>query len=194
MPPGRGHDGHVDLEAIDLTTVVVRTDRLVLRPFAPGDADAVYRACREPALQRWLVGLPSPYTPESAADFVSGIAPRGRAAGTDLACAIEADGELVGSCGAHALTTGRLGPELGYWIAPWAQRRGYAAEAADGLARWAFDLGAPRVHLFTDVDNAPSAATARRAGFVEEGVVRGCLEQRDGSRGNALLFGRLAAG
>ncbi len=50
------------------------------------------------------------------------------------------------------------------------------------------------MHLFTDVDNAPSAATARRAGFVEEGVVRRCLEYRDGTRVDAVLFGRLASG
>ena len=95
-------------------------------------------------------------------------------------------------CGVHELTSGRLGPEIGYWIAPWARREGYAAEAARALADWAIGHGAERVHLFTDVDNAPSRAVARRAGFVEEGVVRGCLEYRDGRRADAVLFGRLA--
>jgi RimJ/RimL family protein N-acetyltransferase len=182
----------VDLEGVDLNTQTVRTERLLLRPFRPGDVDAVFRACRHPDLARWLTALPSPYTREAAADFVTGIAPRGRAAGTDLGCAIDVDGELVGSCGMHNLTTGRLGPEIGYWVAPWARRQGYASEAADGLARWAIERGAPRVHLFADVANGPSLATARRAGFAQEGVVRNCLEYRDGARGDAALFGRLA--
>ena len=77
-------------------------------------------------------------------------------------------------------------------IAPWARRRGYAAEAARALADWALALGAPRVHLYADVGNTASQAVARRAGFTQEGVVRSCLEYRDGTRGDAVLFGRLA--
>ena len=182
----------MDLTNIDLTTEVVHGKRVLLRPFRPADVDTAYRACQDADLQRWLTALPSPYTREAAVEFITEIAPRGREAGTDLGCAIEVDGELVGSCGVHHLTTGRLGPEIGYWIAPWARRQGYAAEAARGLADWAIGHGAPRVHLFTDVDNTASQAVARRAGFTAEGTVRSCLEYRDGSRGDAALFGRLA--
>jgi RimJ/RimL family protein N-acetyltransferase len=182
----------VELNGVDLVTEVVRTEHLLLRPYRRKDVDPVYRACQDPELQRWLTALPNPYTREAAADFVIGVAPRGRAAGTDLSCVIDVDGELVGSCGLHGLTTGRLGPEIGYWIAPWARRQGYASEAASGLARWAIEHGATRVHLFADVRNEPSQATARKAGFVQEGVVRGCLDYRDGTRGDAALFGRLA--
>jgi RimJ/RimL family protein N-acetyltransferase len=191
---GHAHHGSVtlDLTSVDLITEVVRTERLLLRPFRREDVDPVYRACTDPDVQRWLTALPSPYTRETAAEFVLDIAPRGRAAGTDLGCAIETDGELVGACGMHQLTTGRMGPEIGYWIAPWARRQGYATEAAGGLAEWAFGLGAFRVHLFADVNNAPSQAVARRAGFEQEGVVRQCLEYRDGSRQDAVLFARLA--
>jgi RimJ/RimL family protein N-acetyltransferase len=183
-----------DLTAVDLTAATIRTDRLTLRPFRPEDVDPVYRACQDPDLQRWLTALPSPYTRESAVEFVTEIAPRGREAGTDLGCGIEVDGELIGSCGANHLTTGRLGPEIGYWIAPWARRKGYAAEAAGALADWAIGRGAPRVHLFTDVDNTASQAVARRAGFTAEGTVRACLDYRDGTRGDAVLFGRVAGG
>src|SRR3954454_3774393 len=181
----------LDLAHVDLTVETVRTDRLVLRP--PGDADVepIVRAFEDPEMHRWLTAPPFPYTRPDAVEFVTGIAPSGRAAGSDLVCAIEADGGLVGVIGLHSLTGGRLGPEMGYWIAPWARRNGYAAEAARGLADWALAHGAPRAHLFTDVDNAPSQAVARRAGFAEEGVVRGCLEYRDGRRADAVLFGRL---
>jgi RimJ/RimL family protein N-acetyltransferase len=182
----------MELDGIDLTSEVVRGKRVLLRPYHPDDVDPVYRACQDADLQRWLTALPSPYTREAAVEFVTGIAPRGREAGTDLGCAIEVDGELVGSCGAHHLTTGRLGPEIGYWIAPWARRHGYAADAAGALAGWAITHGAPRVHLFTDVDNTASQAVAVRAGFTAEGTVRSCLEYRDGSQGDAVLFGRLA--
>jgi RimJ/RimL family protein N-acetyltransferase len=182
----------LDLTGIDLTTETVRGDRLLLRPHRPGDVDGVYRACQDPDLQRWLTALPVPYRREDAAVYITEISARGRANGTDLGCAIEVDGELVGSCGLHSLTSGRLGPEIGYWIAPGARREGSAAEAARALADWALAHGAERVHLFTDVANTPSQAVARRAGFTQEGVVRRCLTYRDGSRADALLFGRLA--
>ena len=181
----------IDLAAIDLTTETIRTARLVLRPFRPADVDAVLRASQDPETRRWIGALPVPYTRENAREFVEVTAVRDRADGHGLSSAVEADGELVGTAGAN-LRPGRLGPEIGYSIAPWARRRGYAAEAARALADWALGLGAPRVHLYTDVGNTASQAVARLAGFTQEGVVRSCLAYRDGSRADAQLFGRLA--
>jgi RimJ/RimL family protein N-acetyltransferase len=116
----------------------VRTDRLVLRPPRPEDADAVHRACLDPENQRWLFALPVPYTRESARVFVEEVAPGERAKGRALTA--EVDGELVGAGGLH-FVPGRLGPEIGYWIAPWARGRGYATEAARGLAEWGLAHG-----------------------------------------------------
>jgi RimJ/RimL family protein N-acetyltransferase len=183
--------GVLSLSAVDLTTEVVRTDRLTLRPYRPDDVDAVHRASQDPETQRWIGLLPLPYTREEARKFVEDIAMKEREDGLGLSVVIEADGELVGTGGLH-LRPGRLGPEIGYSVAPWARRRGYAAEAAHGLAAWALGHGAPRVHLFADVGNTASQAVAVRAGFTAEGTVRGCLEYRDGSRGDAVLFWRLA--
>ncbi|WP_169063921.1 GNAT family N-acetyltransferase [Geodermatophilus dictyosporus] len=180
----------LSLTGVDLTTEVVRTARLVLRPFRPDDVPAVHRASQDPETQRWVSAIPVPYTLEDARSFVEGVGTAHRAEGLGLPVVVEADGELVGTA-ALQLRPGRLGPEIGYTIAPWARGRGYAAEAADGLAGWAFGRGAPRVHLVIDVDNAVSQAVARRAGFTREGVVRGCLARRDGSRADAVLFGRL---
>ena len=52
----------MDLSGIDLTTEVVRTERLVLRPYRPADVEAVLAACQDPETQRWLPDLPQPYT------------------------------------------------------------------------------------------------------------------------------------
>lgn len=67
-----------------------------------------------------------------------------------------------------------------------------ASSRRDPARGRALDLGAPRVHLWVDVDDAASQATARRAGFTQEGVVRAALDRRDGSRADAVLFGRVA--
>jgi RimJ/RimL family protein N-acetyltransferase len=186
----RGLSAELDLSAVDLPTEVVRTDRLVLRPYRPEDAEAVFTASQDPETLRWLPLLPQPYTRADAVAWVAAIAPAERADGVGLPVAIDADGQLVGSAGVH-LRGGRLGPEIGWWIAPQARRRGYAAEAAHALADWALGLGAVRVHAFVDVGNTASQAVARRAGFVREGVVRACLVRRDGSWADAVLFSRL---
>ncbi|RZU32997.1 GNAT family N-acetyltransferase [Blastococcus saxobsidens] len=180
----------MDLAAVDLTTETVRTERLVLRPYRSADVEAVHRASQDPETQRWISTIPVPYTLEDARHYVEEVAIRERTDGTGLAVVVEADGELAGTAGVY-LRPGRLGPEIGYTVAPWARGNGYAAETAHALAEWALALGAPRVHLFVDVDNVASRVVARRAGFREEGVVRACLDQRDGGWSDAVLFGRL---
>ena len=178
------------LDDVDLTIETVRTERLVLRPYRPDDVDAVYRACLDPDIHRWIP-LPTPYTRADAEQFVGVATVSARQEKRAMLTAVEADGTFVGSAGVH-FPTSLLGPAVGYWLAPWGRGRGYAAEAARELAEWAFRHGALRAHLFADLDNPSSQAVARRAGFTREGVVRSCLPYRDGTRGDAVLFGRLA--
>jgi RimJ/RimL family protein N-acetyltransferase len=180
----------MDLTGVDLTTEVVRTERLLLRPWRPDDVAVVHRACQDPEIQRWNIAIPSPYTLDDARVYVLDVAPRSRAAGTGMPVAIEADGELVGASGLR-FGDSILGPDIGYWMAPWARDRGYAAETTRALADWVLAHGAPRVHLYADVRNVASHRVARRAGFSKEGVVRSGLEYRDGTRGDAVLFSRL---
>ena len=180
----------MELDGIDLTTETVRTQRLLLRPYRADDAEAVHRACQDPEILRWLT-VPSPYTLADAVVFTAETMPSARAEKRALGCAVEVDGDFIGSAGL-SFTEGLLGPGVGYWIAPWARGRGYATEAARALADWGLGRGAHRIHLFADVDNAASLGAARRAGFTAEGTVRGCLDYRDGSRADAVLFGRVA--
>ena len=181
----------MDLSGIDLTTEVVHTERLVLRPFRENDIPAVHAACQEPDIQRWITALPVPYTEDDARAFVTNVAIGGRASGHSLTVAIEVDGRMIGSSGVHAMHIHPLGPEIGYWLVREARGNGYAAETAHALADWALGLGAPRVHLVADVRNTASQAVARRAGFTQEGVLRSYLSHRDDTRGDAALFSAL---
>ena len=178
----------VDLSGVDLPTESVRTARLVLRPPRQDDVEDILRACQDPENQRWLP-IPVPYTRDDAVAFVAQRIEE-RAEGRGLLSVVEADGRLVGSAGLH-FPQSLLGPGVGYWVAPWARGRGYAAEAARALAEWALARGAHRVHLLADVANVPSQQVARRAGFVEEGRMRACLPYRDRPHGDAVLFSRL---
>ena len=68
----------------------ITVDGLLLRAWRSGDAEAVYRACQDPDIQRWTT-VPRPYELHHAVEFVTdhtdqawskGSSPASRKAGT----------------------------------------------------------------------------------------------------------------
>lgn len=149
-------------------------DGLRLRPWRAGDAGDVHRACQDPDIQRWT-RVPTPYLPERAASFVTGIAPQGWAAGTAAHFAVcdVASGALLGSCGLVSIDRGLRSAEVGYWTAPWARGRGVAVHATRALSRWAFAaLDLRRLVWQAELGNHASRLVALRTGFRVEGRLR----------------------
>ena len=138
-----------------------KTTRLWLRPVASRDEKAVLTAFSDPNVTRWLVRVPTPYVPAEFKDFVENLAHPGQTFAID-------DGTgMVGGI--------ELSDELGYWIAPWAQGKGYAREAARAvLAAWFAQSGDPvRAHHLDD--NLRSARLLASLGFLETGRGAGTL-------------------
>ncbi|MGW2817631.1 GNAT family N-acetyltransferase [Streptomyces sp. NPDC001415] len=152
--------------------VTLTTERLLLRPVGPQDADATYAACQDPDIQRWTT-VPSPYLREHAEGFTSSYGPDGWRNDTDYTFAVlTADGSsLVAMIGVM-----RRGPglaELGFWTAKEHRGRGYMVEAAARAARWAFEAAAvDRLEWRADVGNEASRAVALKVGFTMEGTLR----------------------
>ena len=182
----------VDLAGVDLRTETVASARLLLRPWRSEDADVLVRACNDPLLACWIP-VPTPYTEQDAREYLSGSAAAAVREDPGVLRALTTldAGDVVGSIGLTELT-GPGGPVLGYWVASWARRRGYAAEATDALSRWAFDHGVHRVWLLAAVGNLASRRTAQRAGFQQEGVLRQGGRDRDGTPMDMVLYARLA--
>jgi RimJ/RimL family protein N-acetyltransferase len=169
---------------------VLTGTRVRLRPWRPDDAPAIQAACQDPDTQRWTT-VPSPYGRDDAEDFLAHRVPAAHARG-GAAFAVDdlADGTLAGSM--TLLHAERGIGEIGYWIAPWARRRGLGADALDTLAAWAFaHREVHRLELQIEPDNHASRALAARAGFAEEGLLRGRLVLRGEIR-DVLMYGRLA--
>ncbi|MFC9946081.1 GNAT family N-acetyltransferase [Streptomyces pratensis] len=152
------------------------TERLLMRPFTPEDADAVHSACQDPEIQRWTV-VPSPYTRADAELFTRKLSPAGWQDDTmyNFAVLLRDGGPLVGALGVNR--SGLPGTyEVGFWTARAHRGAGLTTEAVLAAARWAFtDLATDRLEWRAEVGNTPSRAVALRAGFRMEGEQRSAL-------------------
>jgi RimJ/RimL family protein N-acetyltransferase len=174
---------------IELDGLVLHSGRLTLRPWQPSDAPAVEAIMADQRMLQYL-NFPNPYTAEAARQFTTEFAPKARETGVELGCALaeNATGTVVGAAGLHL--SPNTDPEIGYWVAVPHWGNGYATEASQTLARFAFDAGARRVQIRCDVANTGSARVALRAGFRFEGVLRGHVQSGRGWA-DCAVFGRL---
>jgi RimJ/RimL family protein N-acetyltransferase len=142
---------------VDLTDGVVS-----LRRWQPDDAPVLTEIWQDAELQRRF-GVETPVTRDSIDGYLAGVAVRW-AAGAQLSVAIVAGGEVVGGCDLDDLDTDE--PDLGYWVAAPARRRGHATRAARLLLDWAVqNVDASKILLVVEPDNVASIAVATALGF-----------------------------
>lgn len=156
--------------------ITLTTDRLLLRPFAPGDADEVYTACQDPDIQRWTV-VPSPYSRADAELFTRQLSPGGWQDDSmyNFAVVPRDGGALAGALGINRRSLPGT-YEVGFWTARDHRGRGYMTEAVRCAAQWTFGtLGGDRLEWRAETGNVPSRAVALRAGFRMEGDQRSGL-------------------
>jgi RimJ/RimL family protein N-acetyltransferase len=164
--------------------VDLRDGSIVLRPWNGGDAAAVYEACQDREIQRWISVIPRPYTREHARAFVASADPERHQ------LAIVEDGRVVGAMGLRS--TDRGTGRIGYWCVSGERGRGIATRALRRLCRHALDeLGFERLELVADPDNVASQRVAEKAGFQREGVLRSHLRHPDGRRRDSVMFSLL---
>jgi len=149
----------------------IRTERLLLRPFAVADVEAVYAYERLPEVHRYL------YTePRSRSEVEAVVAERaGRRALTEpgqtisLVAELAQTGELAGDCMLCWRSEEHQQGEVGYVFNPAYHGRGLATEATLALLRLGFE--GMRLHRITgqlDARNTASARVLERAGLRRE--------------------------
>ncbi len=167
--------------------VLLETERLLMRPFEEDDAENVLAASRDPEILRWMPWA-SAQTMTTATDWCTTHShpDPGRA----INFAIVGGDGFAGSIGLGRTdwTDGRA--EVGYWIAPWARRKGYAVEATRGIAAYAFERGMHRIELLAATEHVASQGVAVKAGFTRECVLREAMLIGAG-RVDAVLFSLL---
>jgi RimJ/RimL family protein N-acetyltransferase len=147
----------------------LETERLILRQPSGDDFEAYAAFCADAEATRYLGG---PQTRPNAWRSWSMIAGAWRVRGYSMFSVIEkSSGRWIGRVGPW-MPEGWPGTEVGWGIAPDAQRRGYAREAAVASIDYAFDVaGFETVIHCIEAENAASIALAKSLGssLIESG-------------------------
>ncbi len=146
----------------------LRTERLRLRAFEFGDADALYAFHSDPDAVRYVPFAPR--TREQTAEVLqrkmAHTALHQEGDLLELAVARADDRALIGDVLLALRSVEHRTVEVGYIFAPTAGGRGYATEAVRALVDLAVTtVGARRITARLDARNRPSAALLERLGF-----------------------------
>jgi RimJ/RimL family protein N-acetyltransferase len=189
MPPNPPSDPH----AFQLPPLPIRTERLLLRPFAEDDIDDVLAYQSDPEVVRYLY-----WEVRDRDQVAEALRPKMQAtlvkSGDAITFAIALpDGPVVGETLLKWISVEHRQGEVGYVLNPAYQGRGYATEAAREMLRLGFEsVGLHRIAAVCDGRNVASAAVMRRLGMRQEAhFVQN--EIFKGEWGDELVFAMLAS-
>jgi len=169
-------------------------DRIRIRPFQPGDAEAHFAAIVESRerIERWLPWVPTYQAVDDSRDTIARMQARWLLRDDfDAGIFNRQSGALLGGIGFHPRNWEVSYFEIGYWLRTSAEGQGYVAEAVRVLMEYLFTtFDAHRVEIRCDARNTRSAAVAERTGFVREAHLRNARRGSDGTLSDTLIFAR----
>jgi len=176
---------------MSLPTPTLKTPRLLLRPFAETDEDAIFALQSDTHVLRYWDS--PPWKELAQAERFILACRQMEVDGTGARVAIEriADRGFIGWCSLSRWNPIYRSAKLGYCLDEAAWGNGFATEAAGALLQWAFDtLDLNRVQAETDTRNVASSRVLEKLGFVREGILReDCIV--DGDVSDSWVYGLL---
>jgi [ribosomal protein S5]-alanine N-acetyltransferase len=158
-----------DIPAPSELEPVLRTERLVLRPFVEDDVESLWPYVSDPELARHMSWAAHTQRHETL-DFVRSRI-EAAAAGTDLTLAVVHDDRAQGCIGLHGMAWEMRAwrvdrAELGYWLAPPLWGRGLITEAARAVVDFGFaTLGLHKITVGCLDGNQGSQRVIEKLGF-----------------------------
>ena len=161
---GTGKDAGVKLE----------TDRLLLRPLVPEDAQTVARLAGRREIADTTLSIPHPCSEQQAQEWIALRAAQGNPAKQiAFGITIKADGQLIGAAGLGDIDPEHCHAEMGFWIGVEWWGKGFASEAAAAVLRHGFEgLKLNRICANHMVRNPASARVLEKVGMRREGLQR----------------------
>ena len=168
----------------------IRTERLILRPFALTDAPEVKALAGDQRISETTLCVPDAYEGGIAESWIS----------THQRCFYERLGVVFAIClssglliGAGSLTRKGLfnRAELGYWIGISYWNHGYCTEAVKAIVEYGFEaLAYHKISGRHFVGNHSSGRVLEKVGMIREGVLQDDV-LKDGQYRTVALYGKV---
>ncbi|HEV7590845.1 MAG TPA: GNAT family N-acetyltransferase [Longimicrobium sp.] len=151
----------------------LHSERLILRPFVPGDAAEVHRIVSDREIAANTAHIPHPYPDGMALEWIERVTARWVTGESAVFAATERGaGRIVCAVGLEIEPPHRRG-ELGYWVARQFWNCGYASECARAVVAFGFrELGLNRVAAHHYARNPASGRVMQKIGMTWEGKMR----------------------
>jgi RimJ/RimL family protein N-acetyltransferase len=146
-----------------------------LRPYALGDASALWEAARESVaeVQPWMPWCHPAYSIEESRSWLGlQVAAFERRTAFEFAI-VSPDGAYLGGCGLNQFDDENHRANIGYWVRTSASNRGVATQAVCSIRDWAFrNTDLIRLEIIMAIGNIASHRVAEKSGAHREGVLR----------------------
>jgi RimJ/RimL family protein N-acetyltransferase len=160
----------MNMKPKDLSTVSMKTKRLTLREFQDADLAAVHDYAQDLETTKYLEWGPN--TLKETTVFLNeslGFQKEQPRVTFDMAITVDQDKKLIGACSVTILDKKKRISALGYVLNSKAWGQGYATEAANALAKFAFEeLGMDKILATCDAMNTASERVMQKIGMRKE--------------------------
>jgi RimJ/RimL family protein N-acetyltransferase len=175
-----------------MTAPILRTQRLILRPLAITDAEALYAVMSDDETMRFW-DWPAFADYSTVAEIVAGqVADMVEGRSAYWAVMLPGGDQAIGACDLSEIDLRQRRAELGFLFNRAFWGNGYAFEAMQAVVKYA--LGSPlkleRLWARLHAGNDASRRLLERLGFAYEGTLAGHIV-RDGARRDCLIYGRV---
>lgn len=153
--------------------VVIRTERLLLRPWREKDAEILQSIANHKSISKFT-RVPYPYKLKDAKKFIRDSAKKRRKKEEFcFAIVIKNTNELIGSISLVKINWFYKWAEVGYWIGKDFRGNGFMSEAVRGLLDYGFKkINLNRIEINCFVENKASKRVIEKVGGVFEGKMR----------------------
>jgi len=152
---------------------ILKTERLVLRPFELSDAKIVQQKAGDKDIADTTLNIPHPYPDGLAEEWISIHQPKFEAGELiNYAIILKETGELIGAVGLRVEKKFNHA-ELGYWIDKNLWGNGYCTEAARALVEYGFNkYGLHKIFAEHLKRNPASGKVMQKLGMKKEGLLK----------------------
>jgi ribosomal-protein-alanine N-acetyltransferase len=157
-----------------ISDVVLYTERLILRPYCPEDAENVFRVVSRKEIAATTLMIPHPY-PRAKVDWWINFTNNCRQKGTacELGIFVKDTGAYIGNTGFPAILPEHRNAEIAYFIDPDRWNQGYGTEACRRVVQFGFEmLELERIYGKCMFKNVGSRRIMEKSGLLLEGIAR----------------------